>query len=116
MQSILKILSFLCLVVSMNAQVHDPVKWTFNSKHLTGDEYLLTYQAKIDNPWTVYSQFTSDDGPVPTSINYESKGFEKVGKSIEKGHKKEGMDKMFEVEVICQAWHRSFWILDVHDL
>ena len=100
MQSILNILSLLLLVITMNAQVHDPVSWTFNSKHISGDEYMLTYQAKIDAPWTVYSQFTSEGGPVPTSINYETEGFDKVGVASEQGHKKEGYDKMFEMDVI----------------
>ena len=110
MQSILNILSLLLLVVTMNAQVHDPVSWTFNSKHVSGDEYLLTYQATIDAPWTVYSQYTSEGGPVPTSINYETEGFDKVGEAQEEGKKKEGYDKMFEMDVIKFLSDKPFTI------
>jgi len=100
MRFFLLLITSFVLNSSLSAQMHDPVKWTFKSEHLENDEHLLTFQAIIDDSWTVYSQYTSDDGPVPTSINYESEGFETIGKAIEKGKKKEGMDLMFEVEVI----------------
>ena len=86
--------------VSVQAQMFEPVKWTITSEHLQGDEHLLIYEANMDNNWTVYSQYTADDGPIPTSVNYETEGFEKIGKAEETGHKKEGFDKMFEVDVI----------------
>jgi len=95
-------LSLVTLFISANlqAQMFEPVKWKMSYEHISGDEYMLTYKANMENPWTLYSQFTSDDGPVPTTITYETKGFEKVGESEELGHKKQGMDKMFGVEVI----------------
>ncbi len=78
-----------------------PVTWSFSSSELGDDEYVLIFEADIDPKWTVYSQYTSDDGPVPTYIEYEKKdGIELIGKSVEKGHKKEGHDKIFEVDVI----------------
>jgi len=67
---------------------------------LAGDNYELTFTADIDKGWTVYSMYTSDDGPVPTEINYDSDGFEKVGDAKEFGKKKEGFDKLFQTDVI----------------
>ena len=67
--------------VSVQAQMFEPVKWTITSEHLQGDEHLLIYEANMDNNWTVYSQYTADDGPIPTSVNYETEGFEKIGKA-----------------------------------
>ncbi len=81
-------------------QILSPVKWTITSEHLGGEEHNLIFKAKMDAPWTVYSQWTSDEGPFPTTITYESEGFETLGKSVETGHKKEGFDKMFDVDVI----------------
>ena len=79
----------------------EPVKWTFEKKQITDSEYELIYTAAIDDEWNVYSQFTSDDGPVPTSINFEAQeGIELVGPATEQGHKKEGFDKLFETNVI----------------
>ncbi len=83
------------------AQLLDPVKWTFSLETLGNDEYTLSFEATMEKEWTVYSQYTSDDGPVPTYITYEPEtGFQKVGKAEEFGHKKSGMDKLFGVEVI----------------
>ena len=94
---------FLLLIGSYfgsNAQVLDPVTWGFKSEHVADDEYLLTFTAKMDDPWKVYSQFTPEGGPVPTSINYESEGFEIVGKGEETGHRKDGHEEMFGIDVI----------------
>ncbi len=77
----------------------NPVSWTVNLNTISDGEYELVYTAKMQDPWTVYSQYTSDDGPVPTTITYETE-VEKIGKGTETGHKKEGYDKMFETEVI----------------
>lgn len=82
------------------AQIEEPVKWSFSANQTGEDTYELKFTANIDKGWTVYSQFTSDDGPVPTAINYESEDFEKLGESEESGHKKAGYDKMFEVDVV----------------
>ena len=83
------------------AQILNPVKWSFESESLGDGEFMLRYTAKIDEGWNVYSQFTPDDGPVPTSITYEElEGVELVGESAETGHKKEGFDKIFEIDVI----------------
>jgi len=95
-----KLLVLLLCSVTIFAQELDPVEWTYDIKHLSGDEFVLTFTADIDQGWTVYSQFTSDDGPVPTSLNFETEGIEKIGMSLETGKKKEGFDKMFEVNVI----------------
>jgi len=110
MRSTILFLTSLFFFSALQAQVFNPVKWDFKSTHLSGDEYLLEFTAKMDDPWTVYSQFTSDEGPVPTSINYESKGFEKLGKSKETGHKKEGFDKLFDTEVIKFLSDKPFTI------
>ena len=92
---------FLLLLLSNIAisQELDPVDWTYDIKHIDGDEFLLTFTADIEEGWTVYSQFIEGDGPVPTSLNFETEGVEKVGESTEKGSKKEGFDKIFEIDV-----------------
>lgn len=96
------LLVFLLLLGNMAsmAQMEDPVKWSFAASKIGDDTYELSFTADIDKGWTVYSQYTSDDGPVPTMITYEPENFEKLGEASESGHKKAGFDKMFEVNVI----------------
>lgn len=92
---------FLMFAFVSSAQILTPVKWEFASESLGNNEYNLIFTAKIDDGWTVYSQFTEDDGPVPTELIFENlNGAELLGKATEQGHKKEGMDKLFEVNVI----------------
>ncbi len=88
---------FFLLTFNLSAQVLEPVKWTFESKHLGGDEYQLDFTAKMDKDWTIYSQHTSDDGPVPTYFEFEKgEHFETIGEVEEKGKKKEGPDPLFD--------------------
>jgi len=83
------------------AQILKPVKWKSEIIPNTDDTYTLRFTAKVDNGWTIYSQFTSEDGPIPTSINYEEQeGIKLIGKAKETGAKKEGMDAFFGVNVI----------------
>ncbi len=101
MRSFLLILTFLSISFYSYSQVLDPVSWEFSTEVLSDDEVNLVFTATMDKTWTVYSQFTGDDGPVPTYIEYEEMGgAKKVGESEEFGHKKEGYDKLFDTNVI----------------
>ncbi len=94
-------LLFVFLASASFAQILTPVKWKFEIEKITDTEYNLKYTATIDKGWTVYSQFTAEDGPVPTTINFEEMtGITLLGKATEKGAKKEGMDAFFGVNVI----------------
>jgi len=98
-QSILLLAVF--ALSTANAQILEPVKWKFSTEKVSADEHNLVFTASIDDGWNVYSQFTADNGPVPTEIVYEDmSGASTVGKSVESGHKKEGLDKLFDVNVI----------------
>ena len=97
---ILSLLGMLLYASLVTAQTLNPVEWTYSLEAIGENEYMLEFNAKIDDDWTVYSQFTSDEGPVPTSINFESEGVSKNGDGEEFGHKKEGWDNIFELDVI----------------
>ena len=105
-------LSFFLVSNSAQGQILEPVKWKFSTKHVKGDEYDLIFTASIDDAWSVYSQHTSDDGPVPTAINYDNpEVVEFVGESAEVGHKKEGFDPLFDVNVIKFLGDKDYMIL-----
>jgi thiol:disulfide interchange protein len=79
----------------------DPVTWTFGKEKVSDTEYDLIFTANMEETWAIYSQFTSDDGPVPTTFYFdENENYERVGKVEESGEKKEGMDPVFGVNVI----------------
>ena len=85
----------------LSAQELSPVEWSYDFEKLSDTEYNLVFKAKIDKGWTVYSQYIEEGGPVPTNIWYETEGvIETLGKAEEQGHRKDGMDPIFEMEVI----------------
>ncbi len=84
------------------AQVLDPVDWSTEFKKQSDSEYNLIFKATIQKGWSIYSQYLeSDDGPVRTSFVFDQGNhFELVGKNEESGNRKEGFDKLFEMNVI----------------
>lgn len=102
--SLYKILIFNLLLLTVGlafGQNFEPVKWTYEANQISENEFEIVFKAEIDKGWNVYSQFIDEGGPVPTSIWYETEGVvENIGKAQEMGHKKEGMDPIFEMNVI----------------
>ncbi len=75
------------LAAPLFAQTYNPLKWTYESRHLQGDEFELVFKGTLESGWFTYSQFLQDDGPVPTSLTFESTNMELLGKAVEEGNK-----------------------------
>lgn len=92
---------FFVLFAGLNAQIFNPVSWETRVNAISDSEFELQIVAVIDDGWAIYSQHTQEGGPVPTAIDWTTGShFKLVGETTEKGHKKQGMDDMFGVEVI----------------
>lgn len=85
MKKLLFILFAFLAFAKVNAQVLDPAKWTTAIEKKSETNYILTFYAVIEKDWHIYSQFTSDGGPLPLEITFkDQKGnFELVGKAKE---------------------------------
>ena len=93
--------AFLLGFLNAHAQILDPVKWSFDQRSLGNNQYELIFKATIQKGWAIYSPSMEEGGPVPTSFTYEEgPHFQLSGKVAEAGHRKEGFDKIFEMEVI----------------
>ena len=91
------VLSIILGSLSLQAQILEPVKWTFDSKEISPDEVELQFIADIDLGWHVYSTDIPDGGPIPTSFNFvESDKYELVGE-LETPEAIEKFDKAFEM-------------------
>jgi cytochrome c biogenesis protein CcdA len=96
MKYLSSLLIVLLSILGLHAQILEPVTWATQSEALGNDELLLTFTATMDPGWSIYSQFTSDEGPVPTSFFFdEADHYERIGQVAEKGKKKEGPDELF---------------------
>lgn len=76
---------FLFAFISANAQILDPAKWTSKIEKKSDTEYVLVFDAVIEDEWHVYSQFTAEGGVLPLEIffNNDKGNFEAVGKAEE---------------------------------
>lgn len=77
-----------------NAQILEPVKWTSRVEKISGTEFNLIMEAKIDDGWHVYSQFTPDGGPLPIELKYldQQGNYSLVGKTAESKYEKQFND------------------------
>jgi thiol:disulfide interchange protein len=82
-----KIGSFLLLLfvaTVLNAQILEPVKWSFSSKKVSDIEAEIIFTAKIDKGWHLYSQDIPPNGPIATSFEIiKSENYQKIGKISE---------------------------------
>ncbi len=101
MKSILLALLFsLQYCIAQDADL-DPVSWTFHAEKNEDGKTILSFDAKIDDKWGVYSQYLAEGGPIPTSIVFEEvKGCTLSPKNTEDGEKHEGYDEMFAMDVV----------------
>jgi thiol:disulfide interchange protein DsbD len=90
---------FLAFLLAANAQILQPVKWTFESKQISKDECELMFTAAIDHGWHIYGLDTLDMGPIPTSFKFNpSSDYEIVGKMELPEFVKE-YDEMFKMDI-----------------
>jgi len=97
-----KVLFLLLIFVSLftaQAQIVNPVKWSSRVEKISDTEFNLVMEAKIDDDWHVYSQFTPENGPLPAEFKFkDAKGnYELIGKVKESPYKKQYND-VFEVD------------------
>src|SRR5690625_4311294 len=80
----------------INAQILNPVHWSFSKKDLGNNNYIIHLTAKIDPGWHIYAQ-DAGEGPIPTSFTFEkSDKLTYKGKIRGVGKVKKAYDKAFE--------------------
>lgn len=86
-------------LLSMQAQISNPVTWSAISNKVSTNEYEITVTAQVEDHWHIYSQhLNKDDGPIATEISFQSQGIELLGGTSEpKGIT--AFDKTFEMEI-----------------
>lgn len=93
---------FLLLSISFSAdaQLKQPVKWSYKLKKLNATTYEVHITATIEKGWHVYSQTTPDGGPVPTVIQFTKNPLiTLVGSAKEIGKLEQRHEALFGVDV-----------------
>ena len=79
-----------------NAQLSNPVKWTYTSKKIADKTYELHITAIIDGNWHIYAQ-DAGEGPEPTSFSFTANPLVKLdGKVKESGKLEKSYDPNFK--------------------
>lgn len=88
------------VVLSVSAQIENPVTWSFAATKKADKVYEVTLTATVAKPWHIYSQTTPDGGPLPTSFTFKQNPLITLdGKVKETGKLKTDHDKNFGVDV-----------------
>ena len=100
MREKLFVILMLMSVLTAQAQLINPVKFTSQLKPLDGGEAELVFTATIDAGWHVYSTNLGNDGPISATFNgVKMDGVETVGKLQARGKEVKKFDKLFDMEV-----------------
>ena len=77
----------------------NPAIWTYEAEKITDTEYNLIFKADIYEGWHIYSQFTDENGSLPSEFTFEKAGedYELVGTTAESETLVEYSD-IFEVD------------------
>lgn len=94
------VLVMLAFVNTATSQILEPVKWTSEVKKTGENTYDLIFNATIEDKWHLYTQDLPEDGPIPTTFNFENAGdkYELVGK-VSESESHTSFDKIFEMEL-----------------
>ena len=70
--------------VNTHAQIYDPVTWDFSYEKKDTNRYEIIFIASIEKNSHIYSMEIPENGPIPTSFNFDTiPGFVLDGKPFE---------------------------------
>ena len=102
-KSIFSTVLALCIATLLSGQILKPVKWNSEIRIVGENEFEVVFHAKIKEGWSTYSQHSSDDGPIPTTVNFdEGSHYVLVGSTREEGKKKEAPEPLFDNVVVAK--------------
>ena len=87
----------LLITFGLNAQILEPVSWSFSSNKINNKEYELVFKADIDMHWHLYSQDIPMTPPATTFTFNENSDYTLVGGVTEESAVIEEYDPNFEM-------------------
>ncbi len=86
--------------IMAQAQIENPVKWTYTAKKISADTYELHITATIASKWHIYAQDIPEGGAVPTSFVFDKNPLLKTdGKVLEVGKMEKSYNKDFKMNL-----------------
>jgi len=98
-QKIVLLFFAITFAFGLQAQILEPVKWSFSQNKISDSEFELVFTAKIDPKWHLYSQDIPMSPPATTFTFNPSDQYKLEGKVIEESQVIEEYDPNFEMEL-----------------
>lgn len=106
------LLSISLLTYSNPSGNESPVRWTCWAEHLSGNEFMLNFEAQLKEGWYIYSPNYAGGTAMPTEVNIETPEFiTQVGDLTEQGVLITYNDPDLKEEVKKFADHASFRLI-----
>lgn len=87
-------------VLTLNAQILQPVKWKIHLEDKGTAEKEIVFSAQAEKGWHLYDQNLPSGGPVSTSFTFETlKGAELIGKTVPSTKPTEVYDEQFGMKL-----------------
>ena len=94
------ILGIACFFLFSIVFAQTPVRWEYNVKRITSEQFEVTLTAIIEPGWHIYSQSTPDGGPLPTQISFNKNPLLSFNGSVKEiGALHEKHEEVFDVKV-----------------
>lgn len=91
---------FLASLLSLSAQITQPVSWSISSNDFGDNQYEIVLTAEIEPSWHIYDLGPYQGGPNPTALTFElSEEYELIGEPYIKSQVKRGYDEAFAMEI-----------------
>jgi len=99
MKKIVALIAVLFYCSLAQSQILEPVKWQSTINKISDTQYDIIIRGIIQDEWHVFSQFTDEDGSLPSELHFEKAGtdYHLVGKARESQTIK-AFNDVFEVE------------------
>lgn len=94
------LLVLLFLATGINAQIKNPVKFTFTINELGNNQYEAVLNATMESGWHIYSKDIPEDTGIPTEYKVSGKNIELIGKFSEVGKKHEEFSEAFGGNIV----------------
>jgi DsbC/DsbD-like thiol-disulfide interchange protein len=95
MKKIIGAIVLMMFIGCVNAQINNPVQWTYTAKKIADKTYELHITATIGSSWHLYAQ-DAGEGPEPTKLTFTANPLVSLdGKVKEVGKMEKSFDKNF---------------------
>ena len=103
--------AFLLLIplITLQAQVLEPVTWSFGSEKTADNKYDIVMTAEIDNGWHLYAMDIPEGGPIATSFTFEEpSGYTIEGKPVAIDKPEVKFDNSFGMDIGMHSVRAEF--------